>query len=142
MIYSLRSQIRRLWKWLCMTIKGIFVFLELELYMHQLNDQKIFQFLILIQTAVYTAERFVIQWNFSDLKNPRFIIESGFKSRAGYNGARTVYIYSVDWWDEKKHSFILKYLYSIWLIILQVIYSVCLTPEFFLNLYFCSTNYL
>ena len=23
---------------------------------------------------------------------PQFIIESGFKSRAGYNGARTVYI--------------------------------------------------
>ena len=43
-----------------------------------------------LQTAVYTAERFVIHWNFSDLKNPRFIIESGFKSRAGYNGARTV----------------------------------------------------
>ena len=45
-----------------------------------------------IQTAVYTAARFVIQWNFSDLKNPRFIIKSGFKSRAGYNGARTVYL--------------------------------------------------
>ena len=44
-----------------------------------------------IQTAVYNAERFVMQWNFSDLKNPRFIIESGFKSRAGYNGARTVH---------------------------------------------------
>ena len=59
--------------------------------MHQLNDQNFFQFLILIQTAVYTAERFVIQRNFSDLKNPRFIIKSGFKSRAGNNGARTVY---------------------------------------------------
>ena len=31
-----------------------------------------------------------VQWNFFDLKNPRFLIESGFKSRAGYNGARTV----------------------------------------------------
>ena len=26
-------------------------------------------------------------------KNPRFIIKSGFKSRAGYNGACTVYLY-------------------------------------------------
>ena len=43
-----------------------------------------------LQTAVYTAERFIIQWNFFCLKNLRFIIESGFKSRAGYNGARTV----------------------------------------------------
>ena len=51
---------------------------------------EIFQYLIVLQTAVYIAERFVMQWNFSDLKNPRFIIESGFKSRAGYNGARTV----------------------------------------------------
>ena len=33
----------------------------------------------------------MIHRNFSDLKNPRFIIESGFKSRAGYNGARTVF---------------------------------------------------
>ena len=47
-----------------------------------------------IQTAVYTAERFVIPWNFSDLKNLRFIIESGFKSRAGYDGACTVNIFS------------------------------------------------
>ena len=51
----------------------------------------IFQFLIVLQTAVYTAERFEMPRNFSDLKNPRFIIESGFKSRAGYNGARTVF---------------------------------------------------
>ena len=51
---------------------------------------RIFQFLIVIQTAVYVAERFIMHWNFSDLKNPRFIIKSGFKSRAGYNGARTV----------------------------------------------------
>ena len=28
------------------------------------------------------------------IQNPRFIIESGFKSRAGYNGARTVYVLS------------------------------------------------
>ena len=49
-----------------------------------------FSIFIVLQTAVYIAERFVIQWNFSDLKNPRFIIESGFKSRAGYNGVRTV----------------------------------------------------
>ena len=40
--------------------------------------------------AVYNAERFILQGNFSESKNPRFIIESGFKSRAGYNGARTV----------------------------------------------------
>ena len=59
----------------------------------------IFQFLIVIQTAVYIAERFVIQWNFSDLKNLRFIIESGFKSRAGYNGARTVYYWDVLLYD-------------------------------------------
>ena len=57
----------------------------------------IFQFLMvyklgLIQTAVYIAERFVIPWNVFDLKNLRFIIESGFKLRAGYNGARTVRI--------------------------------------------------
>ena len=54
--------------------------------MHQLNDQK-----NVIQTAVYIAERFVIHRSFSDLENPRFIIESGFKSRAGNNGARTVF---------------------------------------------------
>ena len=53
--------------------------------MHQLNDQK-----NVIQTAVYIAERFVIHRSFSDLENPRFIIESGFKSRAGNNGAHTV----------------------------------------------------
>ena len=47
--------------------------------------------LYVIQTAVYTAERFMLHWNFSEPKNPRFIIESGFKSRAGNNGARTVY---------------------------------------------------
>ena len=29
-------------------------------------------------------------------QNLRFIIESGFKSRAGYNGARTVYIFILD----------------------------------------------
>ena len=50
-----------------------------------------------IQTAVYNAERFVMQWNFFDLKNPRFIIESGFKSRAGYNGARTVHDLSINY---------------------------------------------
>ena len=43
-----------------------------------------------LQTAVYNAERSVIQWNFFGLKNPRFIIESGFKSRAGYNDTRRV----------------------------------------------------
>ena len=40
--------------------------------------------------AAYIAERFVYTQNFSEPQNPRFIIESGFKSRAGYNGARTV----------------------------------------------------
>jgi len=39
------------------------------------------------QAAVYTAERFVLQKTFLS----RFIIKSGFKSRAGYNGVRTVY---------------------------------------------------
>ena len=39
---------------------------------------------------VYNAEWFILQGNFSEPKNLRFIIESGFKSRAGYNGARTV----------------------------------------------------
>ena len=29
--------------------------------------------------------------NFSESQNPRLIIESTFKSRAGYNGAHTVY---------------------------------------------------
>ena len=67
-----------------------------KLFRQQLESiRTIFQFLIVLQTAVYTAERFIIQWNFSDLKNPRFIIESGFKSRAGYNGARTVFWYSI-----------------------------------------------
>ena len=42
-------------------------------------------------SAVYTAERFVLQKNFSGPQNPRFIIESGFKSRAVFNGACTVY---------------------------------------------------
>ena len=37
----------------------------------------------------------MLHWNFSEPKNPRFIIESGFKSRAGYNGARTVYKSSI-----------------------------------------------
>ena len=44
---------------------------------------------------VYTAERFILQRNFSEPKNPRFIIESGFKSRAGHNGARTVVVLSL-----------------------------------------------
>ena len=37
--------------------------------------------------------------NFSEPQNPRFIIESGFKSRAGYNGARTVHkhLYLIRW---------------------------------------------
>ena len=43
-----------------------------------------------IVAAVYTAERFVFSRNFSEPQNPQFIFESGFKSRAGYNGARTV----------------------------------------------------
>ena len=38
--------------------------------------------------VVYTAERFVLQD--TEPQNPWFIIESGFKSRAGYNGAHTV----------------------------------------------------
>ena len=39
---------------------------------------------------VYIAERFIFTRNFFESQNPRFIIKSGFKSRAGYNGARTV----------------------------------------------------
>ena len=42
--------------------------------------------------TVYTAERFVLQEKNSEPQNPRFIIESGFKSRAVYNGARLVHI--------------------------------------------------
>ena len=37
------------------------------------------------KAAVYTTERFVLQDTFLSLKI------RGFKSRAGYNGARTVY---------------------------------------------------
>ena len=48
--------------------------------------------IIIILAAVYIAERFELHGNFFELQNPRFIIESGFKSRAGYNGARTVYL--------------------------------------------------
>ena len=40
--------------------------------------------------AVYATERLVFTRNFSEPQNPRFIIKSGFNSRAGYNGARTV----------------------------------------------------
>ena len=51
-----------------------------------------------IFTSVYIVERLVLQAIYALLKeilqlwgqNPRFIIESDFKSRAGYNGARTV----------------------------------------------------
>ena len=32
----------------------------------------------------------LISRNFSDSQNPRFILECGFKSRVGYNGAHTV----------------------------------------------------
>ena len=37
-----------------------------------------------VYTAVYSVEQFVIQ------ENPRFEIQSCFKSRSDYNGARTV----------------------------------------------------
>ena len=37
--------------------------------------------------VVYTAERFVLQETFLSIKNLRFINESSFKSRAGYNSA-------------------------------------------------------
>ena len=40
----------------------------------------------------YTAEQFVIHTrNFSDSQNPRIIIENGFKSRVGFNGACRVF---------------------------------------------------
>ena len=55
-----------------------------------------------LEAAVYIAERVVLQGNFSEPKNPRFIIESGFKSRAGNNGARTVY-------DHKKYALLIKH---------------------------------
>ena len=41
--------------------------------------------------AVYIADRLVFPRNFSKPQNSRFIIESGFKSRAGYVCTRTVY---------------------------------------------------
>ena len=47
--------------------------------------------IIIILAAVYIAERLELHGNFFEPQNPRFIIESGFKSRAGYNGARTVF---------------------------------------------------
>ena len=62
-----------------------------EMFFTKILRQVNFSIFIVLQTVVYIAERSVIQWNFSDLKNPRFIVESGFKSRAGYNGTRTVY---------------------------------------------------
>ena len=46
-----------------------------------------------ILAAVYIAERFELLGNFFQPQNPRFVIKSGFKSRAGYNGARTVNIF-------------------------------------------------
>ena len=51
-----------------------------------------------------------MQWNFSDLKNPRFIFESGFKSRAGYNGARTVSCENK--WEKKSSEVFSKSLFS------------------------------
>ena len=73
---------------------------EIKCKQSKIKNSEIFSeisktFLIVLQTAVYIAERFIIHWNFSDLKNPRFIIQSGFKSRAGYNGARTVIDYNI-----------------------------------------------
>ena len=52
-------------------------------------------FSTLFFTAVYIVERLILQTiyvlNKEILqKNPWFIIKGGFKSRAGYNGARTV----------------------------------------------------
>ena len=41
-------------------------------------------------TEVYITERFIFTRNFVGSQNFRFIIESSFKSRSGYNGARTV----------------------------------------------------
>ena len=41
---------------------------------------------------VFIAEGFIFTRNFFDSQNPRFIFKSGFKSRAGYNGARMVYV--------------------------------------------------
>ena len=35
------------------------------------------------EKTIYTAERFALQEFFSEPQNPRFIIESGFKSNAG-----------------------------------------------------------
>ena len=40
--------------------------------------------------------------NFPEPQNPRFIIESGFKSRAGYNGARTVYKILTEFMQQKQ----------------------------------------
>ena len=50
--------------------------------------------------AVYATERLVFTRNFSEPQNPRFIIKSGFNSRAGYDGAHTV----VELQKQKTHS--------------------------------------
>ena len=42
-------------------------------------------------SAVYAAERSLVQGNFYEPQNPQFIIKNGFKSRAGYDGGRTVF---------------------------------------------------
>ena len=42
--------------------------------------------------AAYAAERLVLHKNFFKNQNPRLINKSGFKSRAAYDVARTVYV--------------------------------------------------
>ena len=51
-----------------------------------------------IFTAVYNQERLILQTTYvlkrgNSKKMLRFIIKSGFKSRAGYDGVRTVIIF-------------------------------------------------
>ena len=84
--------------------------------------------------AVYTAEWFVLNETFSYLQNPWFIIENEFKSRAGYNGARTVLIY---WFSHIKscmpylicvgtniHSEVINFLWYIPPIYLHLIFDI------------------
>ena len=46
---------------------------------------------MIILAAVYISERFELQGNFFEPQNPRFIIESGFKSNAGWDGTRMIH---------------------------------------------------
>ena len=72
-------------KFSCKFCKEDFVEQYLQLHIHsyiQIKKSFIIVWLrkvsfYVIQTAVYTAERFMSHWNFSGPKNPQFIIQSG-----------------------------------------------------------------